>query len=68
MADTLETLNNTLDHHQYLTDAEGKRTHVLLTVEEYEELLEEVWHRRVLAERRDGETISLDEMKERLGL
>ena len=29
---------------------------------------EEAWHRRVIAERRGGETISLDEMRKRLGL
>lgn len=64
MADTL----GTPDTHQYLVDADGKRTHVLLTVEAYEELLEEAWHQRVVAERRGGETVSLEEMEERLGL
>lgn len=63
MADTLKTSD-----HQYLTDAEGNRTHVLLSIEAYEELVEEAWHRRTIAERRGGETASLDEMKERLGL
>ena len=37
------------------------------SAEEYE-LLEEAWHRRVLEERQDGETISLEELKEQLGL
>ena len=62
MADVADALDN----HQYLIDAEGNRTHVLLPVAEYEELLEDAWHRRAVAERRGGETISLDELKERL--
>lgn len=56
------------DTHQYLTDAQGNRTHVVLTLEEYEDLLEEAWHRRTVAERRGGETLSYDELKEQLGL
>jgi len=56
------------DMHQYLTDASGKRTHIVLSLEEYEALLEDRWHREVLAERRGGETLSFDEMKERRGL
>jgi hypothetical protein len=56
------------DKHQYLTDATGKRTHIVLPIEEYEELLEEAWHHRVVTERRGGEIISLDEMKRRLEL
>ena len=54
--------------HQYLTAAEGNRTHIALTIEEYEDLLEEAWHQRVFAERQGGETISYDELKEDLGL
>jgi hypothetical protein len=56
------------DKHQYLTDATGKRTHIVVPIEEYEELLEEAWHRRIIAERRGGETVSLAEMKEQLEL
>lgn len=64
MADTLDTS----DTPRYLTDAQGNRTHVVMTIEAYEELVEEAWHRRVVAERRGGETISLGDLKERLGL
>lgn len=59
--------------HQFITDAEGKRTHVLLTIEEYEELLDQILDlqdaeevRRRRAE--GGETISLEELKKQLGL
>jgi hypothetical protein len=62
--DTLDTPNDT---HQYITDASGKKTHIVLTLEEYEQLLEEAWHRKVIAERRGEETISLDELKKELG-
>jgi hypothetical protein len=54
--------------HQYLTDASGKRTHIVLSLEEYEALLEDRWHREVLAERRGGETLSFEEIKVRRGL
>ena len=64
------TSEETQDTRQYLTDSRGKRTHVLLTIEEYETLLENAWHRQVIAERRtdDAEYLSLDEVKARLGL
>lgn len=59
---------STPDTHLYLTDANGNKTHVVLTLEEYEELLEEAWHRRVIAERRGEETMSLDDLKKDLQL
>jgi hypothetical protein len=64
----MNTVDTPNDTHQYITDATGNKTHILLTLEEYEDLLEEAWHRRVIAERRGGETISLEDMKQRLGL
>ncbi len=69
MADTLETP----DTHQYLIDADGKRTHVLLTVEEYEELVDQLLDLQdaeLVRQRRKEpeEYVSLEEMKARLGL
>ncbi|MDQ3459618.1 MAG: hypothetical protein M3498_10020 [Deinococcota bacterium] len=69
MADTLETPDN----HQYLTDAEGNRTHVLLTLEEYEELLHsllDLQDAEIVRQRRAEPEgyVSLEEMKARLGL
>jgi hypothetical protein len=61
----MNTVDTPNDTHQYITDATGKKTHILLTLEEYEDLLEEAWHRRVIAERRGRETISLEAMKRR---
>lgn len=70
MADTVDTP----DTHQYLTDAEGNRTHVVLTLEEYEELLDGLLDlkdveivRQRRAEPEEG-YVSLEELKARLGL
>lgn len=51
---------------QFQTDAQGKRTAVVLPIAEYERLLEDVHDLTVIAERRDEDTISLDELKRRL--
>lgn len=68
MADTVETP----DTHQYLTDAQGNRTHVVLTVEEYEELLDillDLQDAEIVRQRREEpDYVSLEEMKARLGL
>jgi PHD/YefM family antitoxin component YafN of YafNO toxin-antitoxin module len=51
---------------QFVVDREGRRRAVILPLEEYEQLLEDLHDLAVVAERRDEETISLDEMKRRL--
>jgi PHD/YefM family antitoxin component YafN of YafNO toxin-antitoxin module len=51
---------------QYVVDSEGRRTAVLLSLEEYEKLMEDLHDLAVVAERRDEETISLAELKRRL--
>ena len=51
---------------QYVVDGDGKRTAVILPIEQYERLLEDVHDLAVIAERRGEETISLEEMKRRL--
>lgn len=53
-------------HRQFLTDAQGKRTAVVLPMEEYERLLKDLHDLGVVAERRDEPTISLGELKRRL--
>jgi len=51
---------------QYLTDDSGKKKFVVLTVKEYEELLEDLHDLAVIAERRHEPTVTLDKFKARL--
>ena len=51
---------------QYVVDGDGKRTAVILPIEQYERLLENLHDLAVVAERRAEEPISLAEMKRRL--
>ena len=51
---------------QFVVDESGKKTAVILPVEEYEELLEDIHDLTVIAERKDEPTISLEELKKRL--
>ena len=51
---------------QYIVDEKGQRTAVILPIEEYEELLEDLHDLAVIAERRDEPTINFEELKKRL--
>jgi PHD/YefM family antitoxin component YafN of YafNO toxin-antitoxin module len=51
---------------QFVVNAEGKKTGVLLSVKQYEKLLEDLHDLAVIAARRDEEPIPLEEMKRRL--
>ncbi len=51
---------------QYVVDAEGNRTAVILSLKQYEQLLEDLHDLAIVAERREEESISLEEMKRRL--
>ena len=51
---------------QYVTDKKGKKTAVILPIEEFEELLEDLQDLAVLAERRDEPTISHKEVMAKL--
>jgi len=51
---------------QYVVDSKGRKTGVLLSIEQYERLLEDLHDLAVVAERRDEKTISLEELKRRL--
>ena len=58
---TAETLNP-----QYVTDAEGRRTGVLLSIDAFEELMDDLEDLAVVAERRDEPTVPHDEAVARL--
>ena len=51
---------------QFVVDREGNRQAVIVPLEEYERLMEDLHDLAIVAERRDEETISLEEMKRRL--
>jgi len=51
---------------KYLIDESGQKTAVVLTVEDYEDLLEDIHDLAVIAERKDEPTINFDELKKRL--
>ncbi len=51
---------------RYIIDEKGQKTAVVLPVEEYEELLEDLHDLAITAERRDEPTIAFEELKKRL--
>jgi len=51
---------------QYVVDSKGRKTGVLLSLEQYERLLEDLHDLARVAERRDEKPISLEELKRRL--
>jgi PHD/YefM family antitoxin component YafN of YafNO toxin-antitoxin module len=51
---------------QYLIDDTGKKTGVLLSIKEYEKLLEDLHDLAVVAERKDEKPIALEDLKRRL--
>jgi PHD/YefM family antitoxin component YafN of YafNO toxin-antitoxin module len=54
------------DSTQFLTDGEGRKMAVVLPVEEYEELLEDLQDLAVIAERRDEPRVSWEDVKRQL--
>lgn len=64
------TLNEVSDmlasKEQYIIDSEGNKTGVILSMDAYQKLLEDMHDLAVIAERRDEEPISLEEMKQLL--
>jgi len=51
---------------QYIVDAKGRKTGVLLSLKEYERLLEDLHDLAVIAERKREKPVLLEEMKRRL--
>jgi len=49
-------------HPQFVVDSDGRKQAVILSVEEYEELLADLSDLAVAAERRSEETVSHDEL------
>ena len=53
-------------HEQYIVDGGGKKTAVILPIEQYEKLMADLHDLAVIAERRKEELVSFDEVKRRL--
>lgn len=51
---------------QYVIDAKGKKLSVILSLERYKRLMEDLHDLAVVAERRDEQPISFEEMQRRL--
>lgn len=51
---------------QYIVDAKGRKTGVLLSLKQYERTLEDLHDLAVIAERKREKPIPLEEMKRRL--
>mgnify|MGYP000125131120 CR=1 FL=1 len=51
---------------QYVVDEKGQKTAVIIPVEEYEELLEDIHDLAIIAERRDEPTVNFEELKKKL--
>ena len=59
-------MSDTNSQPKYIVDENGKKTAVVLPIEEYEELLADLHDLAIIAERRDETTLSFEEIKERL--
>jgi len=51
---------------QFIVDESDKKIAVILSLENYEELLEDLHDLAVIAERKDEQTVSFDELQKRL--
>ena len=51
---------------QYIVDEKGGKVAVIIPIDEFEELLEDLHDLAVVAERRDEPTVSFEEVKKRL--
>ncbi len=51
---------------QFVVDAKGKKTAVILSLRQYEKLREDLHDLTVVAERRDEQPVSLEQVKRRL--
>jgi len=63
---TKTLIENIAEKVVFLKDGRGRRTHAVLPLEAYEELLEDLEDLAGVASRRDEGYISLDELKRRL--
>ncbi len=53
-------------HERYITDQKGNKNAVILPIEKYYELIEDIHDLAVVAERKNDVTMSFNEIKKRL--
>ena len=53
-------------HQQFIVNESGVKTAVILPMESYEELIEDLYDLAVIAERKDEPVISFEELRKRL--
>lgn len=53
-------------HAQYVVDSKGKKTGVILSIKQYQKLMEDLHDLAVVARRRSEKPIALQELKRRL--
>jgi hypothetical protein len=59
-------MDSSLSNPQYITDEEGRKTAVILSLDAYNELLEDLSDLAAVAERRDEPTTQLSELVDSL--
>ncbi|MEW6374240.1 MAG: hypothetical protein AB1502_00415 [Thermodesulfobacteriota bacterium] len=65
-SDDIQEKEMTTEDVQYVVDEKGDRTAVIVPIEEYEELMEDLHDLAIIAERREEPTVSLDELRKKL--
>jgi PHD/YefM family antitoxin component YafN of YafNO toxin-antitoxin module len=66
MASTGRKVSQPILDQQFVVDQDGKRQAVIVPLKQYERLMEDLHDLAVVAERRDEEPVSLNDMKRRL--
>jgi PHD/YefM family antitoxin component YafN of YafNO toxin-antitoxin module len=56
----------TITHGQYVANEKGEKVAIILPIEEYEKMKEDLHDLAIVAERRGEKTISFEEMKRKL--
>jgi len=64
----MNTITLSKSPERYIVDADGNKTEVILSIELYEQMLEDIHDLAIVAERRSQQAIGLAEMKKRLNL
>ena len=54
------------EHGRFIVDESGERTDVVIPVNEYKELMEDLHDLAIIAERKDEDSIDCNELKKRL--